>query len=104
MSSRQAEKLLRGKGVKGHSHQRLSHGARENAGLSPPAKAIPALSREVEDKLVDVIKLWRALKLPVAKWHIMAWAEVLIKDTPAALLFKNQIPTEGWYYRFLDRT
>ena len=60
MSSRQAEKLLRGKGVKGHSHQRLAAGARANAGMSPPTKALPVLSKDVETLRAESKKLYES--------------------------------------------
>jgi len=44
----------------------------------------------------NIIEVWRALKLPVAKWHVMSWARALIKGTQAAELFKKGEPSEGW--------
>ena len=53
--------------------------------------------KDVENVLVEnIIEVWRALKLPVAKWHVMSWARALIKGTQAAELFKKGEPSEGW--------
>ena len=79
-----------------------------NAGLSDgerPARQgrVVAIPQEVEKKLEDLCLLLRDMKLPVFRYMVLNYVNILIKGTEVAEQFKDKEVKRCWYYRWLGR-
>ena len=87
----------------------FSASSARNAGLSdgerPAKKAgrMVAIPQEVEKKLEDLCLLLRDMKLPVFRYMVLNYVNILIKDTEVAERFKDKEVKRCWYYRWLGR-
>ena len=86
----------------------FSASSARNAGRSdgqpPRAKGRQVfIPREVEVQLEDLCLLLREMKLPIFRYMIMNYVNVLIEGTEVAEQFKDGQVKRNWYYRWLGR-
>jgi hypothetical protein len=86
----------------------FSASSARNAGQSDGTRPVRAgmklnIPREIEEKLEDLCLLLRDMKLPVFRYMVLNYMNVLIEGTEIAERFKDKEVTRGWYYRWLGR-
>ncbi|KAK3256831.1 hypothetical protein CYMTET_34053 [Cymbomonas tetramitiformis] len=103
LSSRRAQQLIhetRGIHIDHTTIHRASKGLIQSPMKAGRRSYIPM---ESEKKLHEFIVALRALKLPVFKATVCAYANKMIRNSEVAKKFKHGVVSDKWYYGFLKR-